>query len=131
MRLCDALDGIRASTYLHHHAMVGTVRTVFGHFAKSRHPSSRVSHGADPRCVFEHLEIHVRCTWLVTVVLERVVRSRISARVSGATESELPLNRGAQHRPQVHHQLVGLEPQRRLLVGLAGEDWLGRANHTL
>ena len=28
----------------------------------------------------------------------------------------LPLNRGAQHRPQVHHQLVHLEPQRRLLI---------------
>ena len=44
---------------------------------------------------------------------------------------ELTLNRGAQHRPQVGHQLVGVEPQRRLLVGLAGEDWLGRANHAL
>ena len=40
---------------------------------------------------------------------------------------ELRLDRPTKHRPQVHHQPVGVEPQRRLLIRLAGDCRLGCA----
>jgi hypothetical protein len=39
---------------------------------------------------------------------------------------ELTLNRRTQRRPQIRHQLVGVESQRRLLISVAGEDRFGR-----
>ena len=93
-----------------------------------RFTAGLTSNSSRPRWMDVH--IFADGTWPAVITVLAYHNSQ-RARCQSAVEKNCPSTDWANADLQIRHQLVGLEPQRRLLVGLAGEDWLGRANHAL